>query len=110
MKSKENEKKTFDVTITFKRETDCYVVKGVDLVLPTLEGTDETKEKIILKALRIDGRSRWSNEFIQTIDPSITVGIPGFESISDEPQIWFRTHQLKVHAKPVHFLQRDLEI
>ncbi len=47
--------------------------------------------KIILKALRIDGRSRWSNEFIQTIDPSITVGIPGFESISDEPQIWFRT-------------------
>ena len=51
MKSKENEKKTFDVTITFKRETDCYVVKGVDLVLPTLEGTDETKEKIILKAL-----------------------------------------------------------
>jgi hypothetical protein len=51
MKSKENEKKTFDVTITFKRETDYYVVKGVDLVLPTLEGTDETKEKIILKAL-----------------------------------------------------------
>ena len=51
MKSKENKKKTFDVTITFKRETDYYVVKGVDLVLPTLEGTDETKEKIILKAL-----------------------------------------------------------
>ena len=51
MKSKENEKKTFDVTITFKRETDYYVVESVDLVLPTLEGTDETKEKIILKAL-----------------------------------------------------------
>jgi len=51
MKSKENKKKTFDVTITFKRETDYYVVESVDLVLPTLEGTDETKEKIILKAL-----------------------------------------------------------
>ena len=46
MKSKEKEKKTFDVTITFKRETDYYVVKGVDLVLPTLKGTDETKEKL----------------------------------------------------------------
>ena len=51
MKSKKNEKKTFDVTITFKRETDYYVVEGVDLVLPTLEGTDDTKEKIILEAL-----------------------------------------------------------
>jgi len=51
MKSEKNEKKTFDVTITFKRETDYYVVKGVDLVLPTLEGTDDTKEKIILEAL-----------------------------------------------------------
>jgi FkbM family methyltransferase len=47
--------------------------------------------KTILKVLRIHGRSRWSNEFIQVIDPSITVEVPGFESISDEPRIWFRT-------------------
>ena len=47
--------------------------------------------KTILKVLRIHGRSRWSNEFIQVINPSITVEVPGFESISDEPHIWFRT-------------------
>jgi hypothetical protein len=27
-----------------------------------------------------------------------------------EPQVWFTTHQLKIHAKSVHFFQRDLEI
>ena len=43
--------KKFNVTITFKRETDYYLVDTVDLVLPTLEGTDENKEKIILEAL-----------------------------------------------------------
>ena len=46
---------------------------------------------VILKLLRIHGRSPWSNEFVQAIDPSITVDVPGFESISGEPRIWFRT-------------------
>ena len=47
--------------------------------------------RIILKLLRIHGRSRWSNEFIQTINPSLTVDLPDFSSISNDPTIWFRT-------------------
>ena len=47
--------------------------------------------RIILKLLRIHGRSRWSNEFIQTINPSLTVDLPDFSSISNDSTIWFRT-------------------
>jgi len=50
MKNQEKEK-AFKATITFTLETGCYENKSVDLELPTLKGTDETKEKIILKAL-----------------------------------------------------------
>jgi len=46
---------------------------------------------LILKLLRIHGRTRWSNEFIQSIDPKITVGVPDFSSISSDPTICFRT-------------------
>ena len=45
----------------------------------------------ILKLLRIHGHSRWSNEFIQTINPSVTVNVPDFSSNSNDPTIWFRT-------------------
>ena len=47
--------------------------------------------RIILKLLRIHGRTRWSNEFIQSIDPSVTVEVPEFSLISNDPTIWFRT-------------------
>jgi FkbM family methyltransferase len=47
--------------------------------------------RLILKLLRIHGRTRWSNEFIQCINPSITVKVPEFLSISNDPTIWFRT-------------------
>ena len=47
--------------------------------------------KLILKFLRIHGRSRWSNEFIQAINPEITVDAVDFASISNDPTIWFRT-------------------
>ena len=47
--------------------------------------------KFILKLLRINGHSRWSNEFIQTINPSVTVNVSDFSSISNDPKIWFRT-------------------
>lgn len=47
--------------------------------------------KLILKFLRIHGRSRWSNEFIQAINPEITVDVVDFASISNDPTIWFRT-------------------
>jgi len=46
---------------------------------------------LILKVLRIHGRTRWSNEFIQAINPSVTVNIPEFSSVSSDPTIWFRT-------------------
>jgi hypothetical protein len=47
----QDEEKAFNVTITFTLETGCYENKSVDLELPLFKGTDETKEKIILKAL-----------------------------------------------------------
>ena len=47
----QDEEKTFKATITFTLETGPYENESVDLELPTLKGTDETKEKIILKAL-----------------------------------------------------------
>ena len=50
MKNQEKEK-AFNVTITFTLETGYYETESVDLELPPLKGTDETKEKIILKAL-----------------------------------------------------------
>lgn len=46
---------------------------------------------LILKLLRIHGRTRWSNEFIQAINPSVTVNVPNFSSLSDVLTIWFRT-------------------
>jgi FkbM family methyltransferase len=46
---------------------------------------------VILKFLRIHGRSRWSNEFIQAIDPSIDVEIKDFLTVSPDPYIKFRT-------------------
>ena len=50
MKKKDKEKE-FNVIVKFTRETGYYETESVDLELPTLKGTDETKEKIILKAL-----------------------------------------------------------
>jgi len=50
MKNQDKEKE-FNVIVTFTLETGYYETESVDLELPTLKGTDETKEKIILKAL-----------------------------------------------------------
>ena len=47
--------------------------------------------KLIINLLRIHGRSRWSNEFVQAIKPEITVDAVDFASISNDPTIWFRT-------------------
>ena len=46
---------------------------------------------LILIVLRINGKSRWSNEFTQAINPWITVHIPGFENLKVKPKLWFRT-------------------
>jgi len=47
--------------------------------------------KVILGTLRINGKSRWSNEFVQVIDSSVTVPIPEFENIVPSAELWFRT-------------------
>jgi FkbM family methyltransferase len=47
--------------------------------------------KLILAMLRINGKSRWSNEFTQATNPWITVHIPGFENLTKKPKLWFRT-------------------
>lgn len=44
----------------------------------------------IASILRLHGKSRWSNEFIQSLDPSMSVSVP---EIADDPAdvLWFRT-------------------
>lgn len=47
--------------------------------------------KTILKLLQIDGKSRWSNEFTQVIDSSVTVPVPEFDNVTPNAELWFRT-------------------
>ena len=63
----------------------------------------------ILKVLRIHGRTRWSNEFIQAIDPSVTVDIPEFSSISNDPTIWFRTGHGRLFWRATESPSLDLD-
>jgi len=44
----------------------------------------------LIAIFRLHGRSRWSNEFIQALDPSMTVAVPGLTTSINE-QLWFRT-------------------
>ena len=64
---------------------------------------------LILKLLRIDGRTRWSNEFIQAIDPSVTVNLPDFSSISNDPTIWFRTGHGRLFWRAIETPSLDLD-
>ena len=45
---------------------------------------------LIIKILRLNGRSRWSNEFIQKLDPFIEVPTNFFD-IRSNKKLWFRT-------------------
>jgi len=45
---------------------------------------------VVIRFLRIHGRSRWSNEFVQALDPSMAVTVPTL-SASPDDQLWFRT-------------------
>ena len=65
--------------------------------------------RIILKLLRIHGRSRWSNEFIQTINPSLTINVPDFSSISNNPTIWFRTGHGRLFWRATETPSLDLD-
>ena len=64
---------------------------------------------IILKILRINGGTRWSNEFIQAINPSVTVIIPEFSSISSDPTIWFRTGHGRLFWRATQSPSLDLD-
>jgi FkbM family methyltransferase len=65
--------------------------------------------RLILKLLRIHGRTRWSNEFIQAINPSIRVNIPAFSSISGDPTIWFRTGHGRLFWRATESPSLDLD-
>ena len=65
--------------------------------------------RLILKLLRIHGRTRWSNEFIQSIDPSVTVEVPEFSSISNDPTIWFRTGHGRLFWRATESPSLDLD-
>ena len=64
---------------------------------------------IILKILRIHGRTRWSNEFIQAINPSVTVNVPEFSSITNDPTIWFRTGHGRLFWRATESPSLDLD-
>ena len=64
---------------------------------------------LILKILRIHGRTRWSNEFIQAINPSVTVNVPDFSSVSDDPTIWFRTGHGRLFWRATETPSLDLD-
>ena len=64
---------------------------------------------LILKILRIHGRTRWSNEFIQAIDPSVRVNIPEFSSITNDPTIWFRTGHGRLFWRATESPSLDLD-
>ena len=65
--------------------------------------------RLILKLLRIHGRTRWSNEFIQSINPSVTVEVPEFSSISKDPTIWFRTGHGRLYWRATVTPSLDLD-
>ena len=63
----------------------------------------------ILKLLRIHGRTRWSNEFIQAINPSVIANVPDFSSISNDPTIWFRTGHGRLFWRATETPSLDLD-
>ena len=65
--------------------------------------------RIILKLLRIHGRTRWSNEFIQANNPTITVNVPDFSSITINPTIWFRTGHGRLFWRATETPSLDLD-
>lgn len=56
---------------------------------------------LVLMMLRITGRTRWSNEFIQAIDPAMMVAIPGLSKHSRD-QLWFRTGHGRLYWRVSH--------
>ena len=63
--------------------------------------------KIIIKIIGLNGRTRWSNEFIQAIDPFIEIELPSFTDPINNNKIWFRTGHGRLYWRVRHTF--DLE-
>ncbi len=63
--------------------------------------------KIIIRILRLNGRTRWSNEFIQSIDPMIEIEVPSLNASKKKNKIWFRTGHGRLYWRTRH--THDLE-
>ena len=66
--------------------------------------------KTIIFLLSLNGRSRWSNEFIQSLNPSIKIKIPSFNNRDKESTIWFRTGHGRLYWRTRHSFDIEPEI
>ncbi len=61
--------------------------------------------KLLIIILRLNGKSRWSNEFIQSLDPYIVIKIPLFK----DKKIWFRTGHGRLYWRTRHSFEIEPE-
>ena len=65
--------------------------------------------KLIITILRLNGRSRWSNEFIQQLDPSIEIKPKFFDDDKKNKPIWFRTGHGRLYWRARHTFDLEKE-
>lgn len=54
----------------------------------------------VIAVLQLNGRTRWSNEFMQALNPSMTVPVPGFTESTGE-MLWFRTGHGRLYRRVI---------
>jgi FkbM family methyltransferase len=69
--------------------------------------TQRILARILISLLRLHGRSRWSNEFIQALDPALEVEVPGFGQSG--AKIWFRTGHGRLFWRATETPHEELE-
>mgnify|MGYP000135495157 CR=1 FL=1 len=65
--------------------------------------------RLIIICLRLNGKSRWSNEFIQQLDPSITISPKFFNDDKKVQPIWFRTGHGRLYWRAKHTFNLEKE-
>ncbi len=65
--------------------------------------------RLIIICLGLNGRSRWSNEFIQQLDPSITIKPNYFDDNKKNKRIWFRTGHGRLYWRAKHTFNLEKE-
>ena len=65
--------------------------------------------KAIIYILKLDGRTRWSNEFIQALDPSISIDAPLLDDAKMNKKIWFRTGHGRLFWRTRHSFYSEPE-